>query len=108
MGAAFPKSMAHAKMSMRFKIGPGDVPPVVAARRLGLTLEAFAGKIEELRQRGFPLPDATTGNYDLDAIDAWRRARNPQLFGQPSLTRPPEPRDARAVVTQRLARMRGG
>lgn len=95
-------------MTMRFKVGPGDVPPEVAARRLGLTLKAFTEKLDELHRRGFPLPDPTTGNYDLDAIDAWRKARNPQLFGQPSLTRQPAARDARAVVSDRLARIRGG
>lgn len=94
-------------MTMRFKITPGDVPPVVAARRLALTLEAFNLALPELLQRGFPPPDATTGNYDLDAIDAWRRARNPQLFGQPSLTSRPVARNASDVVSERL-RIRGG
>lgn len=94
---------------LRFKLPPGgDVPPVTAARRMGMSLEAFLLKLPELRQRGFPAPDETTGNYDLDAIDAWRRARNPQLFGQPSLTAGTGARTAKQVVGERLARIRGG
>jgi hypothetical protein len=94
--------------AIRFHVQPGDVPPAIAARRLGLTTEAFEAKLAELRQRGFPAPDPTTGHYDLDAIDAWRRARNPQLFGTPSLTANATTRDAKSVVSERLARLRGG
>jgi hypothetical protein len=90
--------------SMRFHVAPGDVPPLVAARRMGLTLEAFSAAMPELMRRGFPPPDQTTGNYDLDAIDAWRRSRHPHLF----LTPPPVARDARDVVPTRVARLRGG
>lgn len=73
-------------MTMRFHLPPGgDVPPIVAARRLGLSLEAFEAALRQpvdgLIARGFPPADPTTGNYDLDAIDAWRRARYPHLFG---------------------------
>ena len=68
-------------MTMRFKLPPGgDVPPVTAARRMGLSLEAFWEALPKLVLRGFPQADETTGNFDLDAIDAWRRARNPHLF----------------------------
>jgi hypothetical protein len=96
-------------MTLRFKLPPGgDVPPETAARRMGMTLAAFKLKLDELRQRGFPPADPTTGNYDLDAIDAWRRARNPQLFGQPSLTRHQTARNASDVVASRLARSGGG
>lgn len=92
---------------MRFKLPPGgDVPPVVAARRLGLSLDAFRDALPALVQSGFPAADAITGNYDLDAIDAWRRRRHPHLFGQ--LTPPPAARDARDVVAARVARLRGG
>jgi len=56
------------------------VPPVTAARRMGLSLNAFRDALPELVARGFPQADETTGNFDLDAIDTWRRTRNPHLF----------------------------
>lgn len=95
-------------MTMRFKLPPGDVPPNVAARRLGLELDALNRKMPELLQRGFPAPNPVTGNYCLEAIDAWRKAFYPQLLGQPSLTVSSGARDAKDVVLSRLARMRGG
>jgi hypothetical protein len=68
-------------MAMRFKLPPGgDVPPITAARRMGLSLDAFREALPKLVSRGFPQADETTGNFDLDAIDAWRRGRNPHLF----------------------------
>lgn len=98
-------------MPMRFHLPPGgDVPPIVAARRLGLSLEAFEAAlnrpVDGLLARCFPPPDPTTGNYDLDAVDAWRRARYPQVFGEP-LTLVPRARDARDVVRDRVTRIRG-
>jgi hypothetical protein len=47
---------------------------------MGLTLESSTEKLPGLLARGFPPADETTGNYDLDAIDVWRRSRHPQLF----------------------------
>src|SRR5215469_1312724 len=47
---------------------------------MGLSLDAFRDALPELVARGFPQADETTGNFDLDAIDAWRRNRNPHLF----------------------------
>jgi hypothetical protein len=38
-------------VSIRFHVDPGDVPPVTAARRLGLSLEAFTAKLPELVAR---------------------------------------------------------
>src|SRR5262245_13867591 len=68
-------------MAPRFKLPPGgDVPPVTAARRMGLSLDAFRDVLPDLCARGFPQADETTGNFDLDAIDTWRRTRNPHLF----------------------------
>ena len=68
-------------MAPRFKLPPGgDVPPVTAARRMGLSLDAFREAPPELVSRGFPQADETTGNFDLDAIDAWRRGRHPHHF----------------------------
>lgn len=94
------------QMTQRFRLPPGgDVPPVTAARRLGLSLEAFTAALPELQKRAPPFPDAdpTTGNYDLDAIDAWRRRRYPHLF----LTAPSGPLDARSVAAERVRKIRG-
>jgi hypothetical protein len=96
-------------MTLRFKLPPGgDVPPVVAARRIGLCLEAFREKLPFLVARGFPAADATTGNFDLDAIDKWRRARYPHLFTDCDLTLPATARNAKDVVRERIAGLRGG
>jgi hypothetical protein len=46
----------------------------------GVSLDAFREALPELVSRGFPQADETTGNFDLDAIDAWRRARHPHHF----------------------------
>ena len=66
--------------SIRFRIDPVDVPPKKAARRLYLTLEQFRVHLPRLLARGFPMPDPTTGMYDLDAIDRWRHRRHAALF----------------------------
>lgn len=87
---------------MRFRVEPGDVPPEVAGRRLGLTLEQFQQKLPELLTRGFPAPDRTTGNFDLAAIDQWRMRRFPHLFALP----PAEgPKHDRETVRERIAKM---
>lgn len=94
--------------TMRFRLPPGgDCPPEAAARRIWLTLTEFNKQLPDLLQRGFPPADPTTGNYDLDAIDTWRRARHPQLFRQ-NLTPVSTARDARDVVRARLAGIRDG
>lgn len=96
-------------MSMRFKLPPGgDVPPSVAARRLGLSLEEFRAALPKLQARNPPFPsaDPDTGNFDLDAIEQWRKARFPHLFSS-ALTSAPSARDATLVVGDRLRRMRG-
>jgi hypothetical protein len=91
-------------MSMRYKLAPGtgDCPPIAAARALWLTLEAFEEKLPDLIARGFPAPDPTTGNFDMDAITAWRRLRNKQLFPSDNLTPPPTARHANDVTRERL------
>ena len=90
--------------NIRHRVDPGDIPPIKAARRLGLTLDHFREKLPELLGRGFPPADPTTGNFDLEAIDRWRADRyvRPQYFedGNPSAAR-----DARKVVDERLTRM---
>ena len=88
--------------SVRFRVDPGDVPADKAARRLHLTLTEFQEKLPRLVKRGFPPADSDTGMFDLEAIDEWRRARNPQLFG---LTTAEKPRDPREVFDERLARL---
>jgi hypothetical protein len=94
-------------MTMRFHLPPGgDVPPSVAARRLGLTLEAFHEKLPELEAHGFPPARRVTGNYCLEAIDAWRLASYPQTSGNP-LTLVQPARDVHGTVRDRLTRIRG-
>jgi hypothetical protein len=66
---------------VRFRVDPADVPPEKAARRLHLTRERFDEVLPRLLTRGFPPPDPDTGNFDLDAIDQWRKLRFPRLFG---------------------------
>jgi hypothetical protein len=94
-------------MSSRVRIQPGgDVPASIAATRLGVTLEAFEAALPNLLSRGFPKPDPDTKNFDLDAIDAWRRARHPHLFG--GRVAELGARDASMVVSDRIAALRGG
>jgi hypothetical protein len=61
---------------IRCRVDPGDVAPVKAARRLGLTLDEFEARLPALLARGFPPADVTTGMYDLDEIDRWRARRH--------------------------------
>ena len=96
-------------MMLRFKLPPGgDVPPVTAARRMGLSLDAFREALPELVARGFPQADETTGNFDLDAIDTWRRTRNPHLFpgyldpSQNPLRSPVTATDAIEAIRQKI------
>lgn len=65
----------------RIQIDPGDVPAAYAARRLGISESAFRFALPDLQARGFPEADPTTGNFDLQAIDEWRRQRHASLFG---------------------------
>ena len=90
--------------AMRISVEPRDVPAPQAARRLGKKLADFETLLPKLIGRGFPEPDPDTGNFDLDAIDAWRRTRHPHLF----LTSIPRARDARAVVSARLGGIKIG
>jgi hypothetical protein len=84
---------------MRFRIEPGDVPAEMAARRLGLTWRQFEKKLPELLARGFPAPDKTTANFDLSAIDIWRKRRFPHLFPLTSVDGPKQDREtARARI----------
>ena len=89
---------------LRFPVEPRDVPIEKAARRLHLTKAEFETVLPQLYDRDFPRPDETTGMFDLDAIDEWRRRRHPNLF----LTAIEQPRDARAVVDARLRELEDG
>lgn len=92
-------------MAPRFSfILPRDVPPEAAARRLGLSLEAFTVALPRLEARGFPRPDPDTRNFDLEAIERWCDRRHRHLFGN----EPMGARDADSVVGDRLAQMRAG
>jgi len=84
---------------MRFHVEPLDIPPAVAARRLGVTLEEFQEKLPDLLRRGFPAPDETTGNFCLEAVDRWRLRRFPSLFPAASVEGPKTDREtARARI----------
>ncbi len=89
-------------MAIRFRIEPRDVPPIAAARRLGLTEAEFQRALPDLLTRQFPPPDATTGNFDLDAIDLWRKQRHARLYG---LAQNNGLRHAGDVVSDRLSRL---
>jgi hypothetical protein len=65
----------------------GDVPESTVARLLGLSVADFQARRAELRNRGFPEPDPTTGLYCVEAVDRWRLRRHAPLF--PELTTPP-------------------
>lgn len=85
----------------RFNIQPGDVPAHAAARRLGISEADFKRLLPSLIARGFPAPDETTGNFDIEAIDQWRKRRNPALFLDDNL----KVRQSRAVIEDRFARL---
>jgi hypothetical protein len=87
-------------MSKRFQIVQGDGSEKAAAQRMGMTLDAFRAALPDLYARGFPKPDPTTDNFDLDAIDTWRRLRHAHLYGGREEF---GARDASTVVADRLA-----
>jgi len=90
-------------MAFRLRIQPGDVPASAAAQRMGMTLEEFNAALPNLIARGFPAADPDTKNYDLDAIDQWRRSRHPHLYGGRAEF---GARDAATVVQDRIEAMR--
>jgi hypothetical protein len=87
---------------IRSKVVPRDGPIAKAARVLHLSVAEFREKLPELYGRGFPRPDATTGMFDLVAIDRWQSARHPQLFCSDG---PESPGEAHKVAEERLARL---
>jgi hypothetical protein len=93
------------RVAARHKLPPGgDISPAKAAERLGLSLAQFEAIKYSLYDRKFPMPDETTGNYSLEAIEVWRAARYPYLLRlteAPSLTPEPKLRDAREKLGAR-------
>jgi len=81
----------------------GDVSLRIMVRVLAISVDDFERMRPELEARGFPKPDSTTGNYDLDAVHAWRKFRNPHLFG---LTAVPAARDSSIDFDNRLEGLR--
>jgi hypothetical protein len=90
---------------MRFRIEPRDVPPEMAARRLGKSLAEFNATLPRLMARGFPGPDPDTGHFDIYAIDRWCDSRHAHLFGDGAVM---QARDASTVARDRIAAMRRG
>jgi hypothetical protein len=88
---------------VRFRVEPRDVPPAIAARRLGLEPAQFEAALPALLARSFPSPDPTTGNFDIEAINRWCDARHAHLFGAAAVI---GPRDASTVVKDRIAALR--
>lgn len=88
---------------MHYRVQPRDVPPRIAARRLGMSLNQFNAALPNLIARGFPKADPDSGNIDLSAIDRWCDARHPHLFGSQI-----EAQDASVVAAERIAAMRRG
>jgi hypothetical protein len=98
---------------IRYRVDPGDIPADKAARRLHLTPERFAELLPELQRRGFPAADPTTGMFDLDAIDLWRKGRHATMRGltagafgpQPAVVEKPGMAD-KFIAHQRTAQER--
>lgn len=78
-----PRSVPRAP-EIRFRVDPAYAPADKVARRLCLTLDQFTACQRRLFARGFPIPDETTGMYDMEAVDRWRKRQRPDLY--PELT----------------------
>jgi len=85
----------------RHRVSPRDVPPEVAAKRLGLTLVQFEEALPALLDRGFPPADCTTHLYDLVRVDQWMDERHGTGAGRPL-------RQASDVFGGRMRRMMDG
>jgi hypothetical protein len=98
---------------VRFRVDPAYAPTDKVARRLCLTEAQFRDCSRRLYARGFPLPDETTGMYDLEAVDRWRKRQRPDLY--PELTTQPlaaeiapPRRDLAALDREAQKRIRNG
>jgi hypothetical protein len=99
---------------IRYRVDPGDIPPEKAARRLHLPLQRFNELLPDLLKRGFPAADPTTGNFDLDAINLWRKDRHGSRDGLTTSGLAPQPNPGtqpgmadRFIAHQRTAKERG-
>lgn len=87
---------------VRFRIDPAYAPAEKIARRLCLTPDQFRDCARRLYARGFPLPDETTGMYDLEAVDRWRMKQRPDLYPEIGFPAPsPLPSSPRVDLVQR-------
>ena len=71
---------------------------------MGMTEANFRENLPLLTARGFPKPDETTGNFDLNAIEEWCNRRHPGLF----ITKTEFAQDARIVMAERLEKLKNG
>jgi hypothetical protein len=83
----------------------GDVPKLIVARRLGLSIADFESVQPKLQARGFPAADPTTGLWCIEAVDRWRLRRHANLF--PELTGAREAAHAASVFDERMERLNG-
>ena len=102
---------------VRFRVDPAYAGDEKVARRMGLTAVRFRAVLGPLLARGFPAPDETTGLYDLEAVDRWRKRQLPDLYPElmlpaPAVESPPAQsmgaafRDARGQTKERQRRGR--
>lgn len=84
---------------VRFRVDPRMVPASKAARRLGLTLSEFCGKLSALEGAGLPRANPITGFYDLKAMDLWMDRTSGLL---PSSSQESDPHEG---FEERLARL---
>lgn len=73
---------------IRFRVEPAYAPVEKIARRLCLTEGQFRDCARRLYARGFPMPDETTGMYDLEAVDRWRMRQRADLYPELSFPNP--------------------
>jgi len=87
---------------VRFRVDPAYAPAEKIARRLCLTSDQFRDCARRLYARGFPLPDETTGMYDLEGVDRWRMKQRPDLYPEIGFPAPsPLPPSPRVDLVQR-------
>ena len=72
--------------AVRFKLEPAYASPEKIARLMSLSLIQFEECRPRLYARGFPVPDETTGMYDIEAVERWRKRQLPDFY--PELTIP--------------------
>jgi hypothetical protein len=91
---------------VRFSVDPRDLPPEKIARRLHLALVEFLALKSELKSRGFPEPDRSTGMYDSVAVERWMDARS-HLTAARSDDAQTQARDSRQTFAERMRRLTG-